>query len=251
VSINPSAVTTSTDATVATTFTFPSPVFIQENTEYAFVLLANSQEYNVYVSRVGQTNLGSDRTISSQPYAGVLFKSQNGSTWTAEQNEDIKFKMKRAEFENVTGNVTFTNDTLPSRTLKLNPIRTTSGSDVIRVFHPNHGMHGVTNNVTLSGFEASTDFNGITGSSINGTYTSLTNITLDSYDVQIADSSTATSSGDTGGSNVVATQNRLYDVSMLNIQTMTVPDTNIGYAIRPTSGKSVHGSETEFSLKST
>ena len=248
VSINPSAVTTSTDATVATTFTFPSPVFIQENTEYAFVLLANSQEYNVYVSRVGQTNLGSDRTISSQPYAGVLFKSQNGSTWTAEQNEDIKFKMKRAEFENVTGNVTFTNDTLPSRTLKLNPIRTTSGSDVIRVFHPNHGMHGVTNNVTLSGFEASTDFNGITGSSINGTYTSLTNITLDSYDVQIADSSTATSSGDTGGSNVVATQNRLYDVSMLNIQTMTVPDTNIGYAIRPTSGKSVHGSETEFTL---
>ena len=55
VSINPQSVTTSTDASVATTFTFPSPVFIQENTEYAFVLLANSQEYNVYVSRVGQT----------------------------------------------------------------------------------------------------------------------------------------------------------------------------------------------------
>ena len=25
-----------------------------------------------------------------------MFKSQNGSTWTAEQNEDIKFKMKEA-----------------------------------------------------------------------------------------------------------------------------------------------------------
>ena len=122
-SINPTAVTTSTDASVATTFTFPSPVFIQENTEYAFVLLANSQEYNVYVSRVGQTNLGSDRTISAQPYAGVLFKSQNGSTWTAEQNEDIKFKMKRAEFQNVTGNVTLVNDTLPSKALKNNPIK--------------------------------------------------------------------------------------------------------------------------------
>ena len=46
-----------------------------------------------------------------QPYAGVMFKSQNGSTWTAEQNEDIKFTMKRAEFENVTGTVTLTNDT--------------------------------------------------------------------------------------------------------------------------------------------
>ena len=50
VSLNPSAVNTSTDASVATTFTFPSPVYIQENTEYAFVLLANTQEYNVYVS---------------------------------------------------------------------------------------------------------------------------------------------------------------------------------------------------------
>ena len=250
VSINPSAVTTSTDASVATTFTFPSPVFIQENTEYAFVLLANSQEYNVYVSRVGQTNLGSDRTISQQPYAGVLFKSQNGSTWTAEQNEDIKFKMKRAEFSNVTGNVTLVNDTLPSRTLKSNPLRTTSGSDVVRVFHKNHGMHGTSNNVTISGLGASTDYNGITGSSINGTYTSISNVTLDSYDIQIADSSTATSSGDVGGSSVVATQNRLYDVAMLNIQTMTVPDTNIGYTIRPTSGKSIHGSETEFVLTS-
>ena len=248
VSINPTTVNTSTDASVATTFNFPSPVFIQENTEYAFVLLANSQEYNVYVSRVGQTNLGSDRTISQQPYAGVLFKSQNGSTWTAEQNEDIKFRMKRAEFENVTGNVTFTNDTLPSRTLKANPIRTTSGSHIIRVFHPHHGMHGTGNNVTLSGFGASTDFNGITGSSINGTYTALTNVTLDSYDVAIADSTVATASGDTGGSTVVATQNRMYDVSMLNIQTMTVPDTNISYTMRPTSGRSVHGAETEFAL---
>jgi len=251
VSINPSAVTTSTDASVATTFTFPSPVFIQENTEYAFVLLANSQEYNVYVSRVGQTNLGSDRTISQQPYAGVLFKSQNGSTWTAEQNEDIKFKMKRAEFSNVTGNVTLVNDTLPSKTLKSNPLRTTSGSDVIRVFHKSHGMHGTSNNVTISGLGASTTYNGITGSSINGTYTSISNVTLDSYDIQIADSSTATSSGDMGGSSVVATQNRLYDVSMLNIQTMTVPDTNINYSIRPTSGKSIHGAETEFSLAAT
>src|SRR5210317_1372876 len=250
VTINPSAVNVSELGTTATTFTFTSPVYIQENVEYCFVVLANSANYNTFVARIGQTNLGSDRTISQQPYAGVLFKSQNGSTWTAEQNEDMKFKLKRAEFSNVTGNVTFVNDTLPSRTLKNNPLRTTSGSDVIRVFHPNHGMHGTSNNVTISGLEASTSYNGINGSSINGTYTSISNVTLDSYDIQIADSSTATSTGDAGGSTVVATQNRLYDVAMLNIQTMTVPDTSISTSIRPTSGKSVHGSETEFSLTS-
>jgi len=249
VSLNPSAVSTSTEATVATTFTFSSPVYIQENTEYAFVLLANSQEYNVYVSRVGQTNLGSDRTISQQPYAGVLFKSQNGSTWTAEQNEDIKFKMKRAEFSNVTGTPTFVNDTLPSRTLKTNPIRTTASSGVVRVFHPNHGMHGTSNNVTISGLDASTTYNGLTGATINGTYTSISNVTLDSYDVNVGSNANAT--GDIGGSAVVATQNRLYDVALLNMQTMTVPGTAIGFSMRPTSGKSIHGSETEFTLTPT
>ena len=65
----------------------------------AFVVLANSQDIQCLgMQELGETNKGSDRTISQQPYAGVLFKSQNGSTWTAEQNEDIKFKIKRAEF---------------------------------------------------------------------------------------------------------------------------------------------------------
>jgi hypothetical protein len=112
-------------------------------------------------------------------------------------------------------------------------------------------MHGTGNNVTIAGLDASTSYNGINGSSINGTYTSISNVTLDSYQVSIADSSTATASGDVGGSSVTATQNRLYDVSMLNIQTMTVPETNVTYSMRPTTGKSVHGSETEFSLAST
>ena len=248
VSLNPSSVNTSADATSATTFTFPSPVYIQENVEYAFVVLANSQAYNMWVARVGQTNKGSDRTISQQPYAGVLFKSQNGSTWTAEQNEDAKFKMKRAEFSNVTGTSTFCNSTLPTRALATNPIRTTNASDVIRISHPNHGMHGTSNNVTIAGLGASTSYNGILGSAINGTYTSISNITLDSYEVQVPGSTNATSTGDVGGSSVTATQNRIYDVAMLNMQTMTLPDTNISYSLRPTTGRSVHGSETEFTL---
>ena len=166
-SLNPADVNISADATVKTTFTFPSPVYVQENTEYSFVLMANSTDYNCYVGRLGETVIGSDRTISAQPYAGVMFKSQNGVTWTTEQNEDIKFTLKRAEFENVTGDVHLTNDTLPARTLKNNPIRTTDGSDIVRVYHPNHGMHGTSNNVTISGVPAGTH-NGLAHSSING-----------------------------------------------------------------------------------
>src|SRR5210317_1891020 len=255
--LNPGSVNISTDGTTATTFTFDSPVYLQENTEYCFVLLANSNNYTTYVARLGDTVLGSDRTISQQPYAGVLFKSQNGSTWTAEQNEDIKFKMKRAEFSNVTGTVTLTNDALPTRTLKNNPLRTLNDSSpIIRVFHPNHGMHGTNNNVTIAGVPSGT-YNGISAAQINGTYTQISNVTLDSYDINPSNNvdytdaiANPTAAGDIGGTAVTATQNRLYDVLNLNLSTMTVPGTNIAYSIRPTTGRSINGAETEFSLTS-
>ena len=243
VTLNPSSVNVSTDASTATTFTFPSPVYLQENTEYAFVVLANTTEYNIYIGRLGEKIVGSDRTISSAPYAGVLFKSQNGSTWTADQNEDIKFIMKRAEFSNVTGTVTTTENTTSAVTLKSNPIRTTNSSGVIRVFHKNHGMHGTNNNVTIAGSAA---VNGITAEQINTTFTSISNVTLDTYEVTTA--GTATASGDGGGSSVTATENIYFDVLNLNTSILQVPGTSVRTFVRPTSGRSIHGSETEFSL---
>jgi len=248
VSLNPPSINISDDATVATKFNFSSPVYVQENTEYAFVLMANSTDYNCYVGRLGETVIGSDRTISAQPYAGVMFKSQNGVTWTTEQNEDIKFTLKRAEFENVTGDVMLTNDTLPARTLKLNPLRTTDTSSVVRVYHPNHGMHGTSNNVTIAGIPAGT-YNGIAHNDLNGTYTSISNITLDSYDITTV--GTATTTGDVGSNAVTATQNRKYDILNLSgVQTMTLPNTSINWYVRPTTGQSMHGAESEFSLTS-
>ena len=50
---------------------------------------------------MGETTLDGTRTVSRQPYAGVLFKSQNGSTYTADQNEDLKFTVKKAVFETI------------------------------------------------------------------------------------------------------------------------------------------------------
>jgi hypothetical protein len=245
--LNPSSVNISDDATITTKFTFPSPVYLQEKTEYCFCLLSNCDNYNAWVATLGEKQVGSDRTISSNPYAGVFFKSQNGSTWTADQTTDIKFKINRAEFSNVTGTVTLCNDVIPTRTLPNNSLRTTNTSGVIKVFHRNHGMHGTSNNVTIAGVAAGT-YNGITSAQINGTYTSISNVTLDSYDITTA--GTATATGDIGGTTVTVTQNRIFDVACLNISTMTVPSTTISYEMRTTSGKSIHGSESEFSLTS-
>ena len=86
-------------------------------------------------------------------------------------------------------------------------------------------------------------------SDINGTYTSISNITLDSYD--ITTSGTANATGDVGGSSVTATQNRLFDVLQPQIGHVVHPQTSLTTTLRKTTGKSIHGSETPFSLDST
>ena len=92
--------------------------------------------------------------------------------------------------------------------------------------------------------------NGIVHSDINGTYTSISNVTLDSYD--ITTTGTATNWWYRWWRHALATQNRLFDVLNLGgIQTMTLlTETSLTMAIRTTSGKSIHGSESEFSLTS-
>ena len=87
--------------------TFPAPVFLEPG-EYAIVVLTNSLNYEAYISEMGQNVLGSNQRITKQPYNGSLFKSQNSSTWTAYQYEDLMFRLYRAEFDTTsTGYATF------------------------------------------------------------------------------------------------------------------------------------------------
>jgi hypothetical protein len=131
VTIQPKDVQLSDNASIPTTFTFPAPVYLQESQEYAFVLFTDSNEYKVWISRMGENDISNDRTISEQPYAGVLFKSQNATTWTADQYEDLKFSMYKAVFQtNIAGRAVFNNARLgigngQIHNLVSNPITTT------------------------------------------------------------------------------------------------------------------------------
>ena len=97
VSLTPDLVNTSEDASVATKFTFPGLVYLQPG-EYAIVVLSNSLKYEAYIAEHGENIIGTNRKVSSQPYAGSLFKSQNASTWTPNQNQDLTFKINRADY---------------------------------------------------------------------------------------------------------------------------------------------------------
>jgi hypothetical protein len=96
--LDPSQISTSNDGSVATSFVFPSPIYLEGGTEYAVVIGSNSSKYNVFISRVGENDLITKSLISNQPYLGSLFKSQNSSTWEASQWEDLKFTLYRADF---------------------------------------------------------------------------------------------------------------------------------------------------------
>ena len=135
----------------ATTFEFESPIYIQQNQEYCVVLASNSAKYKVWICRLGDTEIGGTRTISSQPTLGSLFKSQNASTWEPSQYEDLKFTIYRALYDTAAaGTFVMVNEELKTKdpneltaiaqpirlgggktagipTLPLNPIDTSSG----------------------------------------------------------------------------------------------------------------------------
>ena len=81
-----------------TNFKFESPLYLHPETEYAFIVIAQSYNYEIYTSTLGKADLITGIGIKEQPYIGSMFKSQNLRTWTAEQLSDITFNMYKYEF---------------------------------------------------------------------------------------------------------------------------------------------------------
>ena len=147
----PSEINISDDASAATKFTFPSPVFLINDTEYCFAVDCTTPEYKLWISRLGDTPVGGTSTISEQPHVGVLFKGHNGRTWAPSMTEDIKFTLRAAKFTTGSqGTLTLNNDAVPTRTLDPNPLVFTNGNTALLVNHKNHHMYATSNNVTLS-----------------------------------------------------------------------------------------------------
>ena len=175
----PNEITTSANAQTATKFTFPSPVYLNPQTEYCFVLESNSNAYLAWVGQMGDFDVHTKEPIDRQPYAGVLFKSQNSSTWSPEQLQDLKFNINRCKFSSTSGKVVLENKDLPVKKLKRNSITVigVGDRDRIKVSHQSHGMYDLDSNVTLAGVEGDknngilTVTSNVTGTGATGSYT--------------------------------------------------------------------------------
>jgi len=135
----PSSIELSDDASVGTTFVFDAPVYLQGNTDYCFVIGSTDLAYRVHVAKLGDISTNG-AMITSQPSMGSLFKSQNNKTWNAEQSEDIKFNMYKANFGIEPMKLHFVNNGYDADNLPYNPIETQFDSNIVRIHHRNHGF---------------------------------------------------------------------------------------------------------------
>lgn len=200
----------SNNATVATTFAFDQPIFLQPNKEYCFVLKSSSLGYNVWCSRLGDVDVTTGKIIDTQPYLGTLFKSENDSTWIPDSYEDMKFDLNVAVFDiSKTGNASF-RPLLDASTnnysdlgvvLPLSYMSTTLGSKNIIVKIPQHGLKDVgfdkiyIDSLATSNNGAPLYFNGIPASNLIGEFVINDRIDEDTVRIAANGSTVATSTG--------------------------------------------------------
>ena len=118
--VNPSEINISSNAEIPTRIKFPSPVYLEPGREYALVLLApTSNLYEAWIAQMGERTVNTQSlpdaesvVVTRQYVGGSLFKSQNGTIWTPSQFEDLKFKLRKAQFSTTAGSAFFYNPKL-------------------------------------------------------------------------------------------------------------------------------------------
>ena len=118
--VNPSQINISNNAEIPTRVTFPSPVYLEPDREYCVVLLAPTTNlYEAWIAQMGERTVNTQSlpdaesvVVTRQYVGGSLFKSQNGTIWTPSQFEDLKFKLRKAQFSTTAGSAFFYNPKL-------------------------------------------------------------------------------------------------------------------------------------------
>ena len=193
----------SDDGSVATNFRFDYPVHLKHGKEYCIVILADTQDYRCHVSRLGEESLDGTGVISKQPYAGVFFKSQNASTWTADQMEDLKFSIYRAKFDiTKPGKLLFNNTFSDINGYDINSVmlgelsvELTPNSSMVTFHVNNHHLvsevYKSRSLVAITGIRSDSRYGGdndavsILGSHLNGVHT-VVSTTLDTFTIDIS-----------------------------------------------------------------
>lgn len=120
----PDQLVTSDNASVPLNVKFKVPIFLQNNTQYAFVIhtVAINPDSYFWVSKIGETDVITNQQVTGRQLTGTLYTTNNNLNWDIVPNTDLKVKFYRAAFDtNVTGVATLGNQ--PIEILEMSSVK--------------------------------------------------------------------------------------------------------------------------------
>ena len=245
-----------TNSTTPTHFEFDHPVYLQNDTEYALAIETDSVDYEMWVSRLGETDIATSTVITTQPSLGSVYRSQNTENWTEDNFEDIKFKMYRAEFDiSRTAELLLTNEDLGYELLEKNPFTTSAISNtqatstlfrnnnkIVRVKHRDHGFESLGDSYVF--YRTAQETGGVTADILNSTLFQISNSGIDTYDITSSISASGNIIG--GGETVYASYNRKYETLYPQMQYLTFTGTKLDSMVKTTNVIAVDAERINF-----
>ncbi len=232
------------DSTTPTTFVFQHPVYLQNNTEYAFYIESDSIDYEIWASRLNETEVVTGSTVTTQPLLGSVFKSQNVDSWTEDIFEDIKFNLYRCRFDtSKNATLLLQNEQLGYELLNANPLETDSlsGTDatsklfrnnnrIIKVSHLHNGFED--SGKSWVNFKRLPDVAGIDSTTLVETLFNVSNCGSEFYNIDAGIRAGSNVIG--GGTEVLATYNRKYEKLFAQVGYLTFNETKISSKVKTT-----------------
>ena len=245
-----------TESTTPTHFAFDYPVYLQNDTEYALTAETDSVDYEMWASRLGETDISTSTTITTQPSLGSVYRSQNVDNWTEDIFEDLKFKVYRAEFDITRpAELLLKNKSLGYELLDSNPFETNAGAStaataklfknnnsVLKVHHRDNGFE--TGGDSYVFYRDAKETGGITADILNNTLFQVTNSGIDTYNI----TSTSKAAGNTigGGDVTYASYNRKFETLYPQVSYLTFTGTKLESWVKTTNVIPVDSTTTNY-----
>lgn len=245
---DPQTIKVSQDGSIAETFKFESPIYLQNGETYAVVVKVDEPGCLVFASELGQTDLITNNVITRQPLTGALYMSQNNQEFEINPLLDIKFILRKATFD-ISSSVNVPLKAIPPSTynLPLNPFEISTNTNKVRVHAPNHGFIA-DDKVVLSGlpegnYGTSSATTGIPSVLFNNVHiVKAEGLEIDSFIIEIPLTDVSSNSliigttadfvkGEYGGSTISCTRSLFSDVIYLKTSDLNFQDTSLAYAV--------------------
>jgi len=245
------------NATNEIKFTFAHPVYLEPFKYYAFTVETGSSEYELYYAEIYDHVLNStEKLVDKNPVSGSIFYSQNGVTWSENQNQDLKFKIYKANWaaywSGTRANVSLQNKAISQEILPNNPITTDGATTDIIISHKHHGFQEG-DKVNISGVTSNSGYiGGIHINNINGLRTIKSgsgNVASRDWQGYILETGSGTANTTLtneigGGANVKADRNFLYSTFVPSVSVLKTHNTASFYGVKTmAAGKNPYNSE--------